>query len=88
MRLADGWGLAWCVAVLVALSAFFSSRPAAAQQFQPPAQSLNISAQTASTWSEANGESVVQLDGPVSIDLDHTHLSAKQAVVWIHDVCG
>src|SRR5205807_3552028 len=75
--------LAWCLAALLLLACVVPA-PALAQ-IQPPAQSLNITARQASTWSDGP-ENVVQLDGPVSIDLDRTHLSAKNAVVWVRDV--
>ena len=92
----SGWGCRFAAAVAItaaSAAAFLSASlfcPGVlfAQQYQPPAQSLNISGTSASTWSAPTGESVVQLDGPVSIDLDHTHLEAKQAVVWIRDVQG
>ncbi|MEO6437457.1 MAG: LPS assembly protein LptD [Tepidisphaeraceae bacterium] len=54
-------------------------------QYQPPAQSLVIAGKDASTWT-ADGANIIQLEGPVTIDLDRTRLSARQAVVWLREV--
>lgn len=51
-------------------------------QYQAPAESISLSAQTAYTWS-LDGTRAVQLLGPVRIELDHNSMSADQAVVWI-----
>lgn len=67
----------WCVwpALLVA-------------QFQSPSEKLLISASAASTWSQGQ-ENVIQLQGPVTIELDRATLSASEAaVVWLSRVPG
>jgi len=76
-------GLAFAAALL--LSALYPASLLA--QVQPPAQSLLITAQQAATWSDGPAN-VVQLDGPVTIQLDRTKLSARNAVVWVRDVIG
>src|SRR5688572_24029750 len=61
--------------------------PAAAvlAQYQPPAQTLTINGKDASTW-QAGDSNVVQLDGPVIIELDQTRMTARQAVVWLREL--
>jgi hypothetical protein len=54
-------------------------------QYQPPAQSLLIAGREASTWTQDRAN-VVQLEGPVRIELDKTVLTARQAVVWLEGV--
>jgi hypothetical protein len=57
---------------------------------QPPAASLIISGREASTWasSERGGASIVQLQGPVTIQIEKTTLTADAAVVWLEAVRG
>ncbi len=51
-------------------------------QSAAPAESLIIDAQHAYTW--ASGETnIVQVEGPVTIQIDRMRLSAKQAVIWL-----
>jgi hypothetical protein len=55
---------------------------------QPPAASLVISGKAASTWADrgGSGASIVQVAGPVTIEIERTTLSARDAVVWIEAV--
>jgi hypothetical protein len=57
---------------------------------QPPAASLVISGRAASTWatSERGGASIVQIQGPVTIEIEKTTLTAKAAVVWLEAARG
>lgn len=56
-----------------------SSLPA---QYQPPSEKLQIIARSAATWA-GQGEDVIQLEGPVTIDTDRARLSAQRAVMWL-----
>src|SRR5262249_42863145 len=85
VRRTEGVGLTMAFAVLIAALPL-PVTPVLAQS-QPPAQSLLINAQQAATWTDG-AESIVQLDGPVTITLDRTQLSAKNAVVWVKDARG
>ncbi|MEA2734344.1 MAG: hypothetical protein QOE14_795, partial [Humisphaera sp.] len=57
---------------------------------QPPAASLTINGTEASTWASADrgGASVIQVQGPVTIQIEKTTLTAKAAVVWIEAARG
>ena len=46
-----------------------------------------MTAKTAATWAEG-ATGIVQLEGPVTIDLDKTHITADNAVVWLTPVKG
>src|SRR5688500_123247 len=76
--------LSWiAIVVVVVLSA--SAIPAQAQlqpQAQAPSEKLHITGQQASTWSEGS-VSVIQVSGPVTIELDGTKMSADNLVVWL-----
>src|SRR5688572_1096960 len=54
---------------------------------QPASESMLIHGTAASTWS-AGGANVIQLDGPVTIELDRVKLSARAAVLWLEPVSG
>ncbi|HSZ56838.1 MAG TPA: LPS assembly protein LptD [Tepidisphaeraceae bacterium] len=54
-------------------------------QVQAPSEKLQITAQSAYTWSMGDTQ-VVQLEGPLTIVLDTATLSAKQAVLWLTPV--
>lgn len=69
-----------CLALACLLS--FPIRFAAAQ-VQPPSEKLLITASRAYTWTDPTGASVVQLEGPVTIELDRATLTARQAVIWL-----
>ncbi len=69
--------------ILVALSLCAAS-PLFAQQ-EAPVDALNIAAARALTWPDGNA-SVIQLEGPVAIELDNTRLTAESAVIWITPV--
>jgi lipopolysaccharide assembly outer membrane protein LptD (OstA) len=65
-----------------AVAAALAWRVPAYGQAQPPSDSFAIQAKTAATWGAA-GTSIIQLDGPVTIQLGHTTLSAQAAVIWL-----
>jgi lipopolysaccharide assembly outer membrane protein LptD (OstA) len=65
----------------VALLALLLALPCAAQN-ETPADNLLITASKAATWNDGP-TNVLQLEGPVSIDLDRTRLTADNAVLWI-----
>lgn len=49
---------------------------------EEPSERLLITANHAATW-DRDGESVVALEGPVTIELDEATLSAQKAVIWL-----
>jgi hypothetical protein len=51
-------------------------------QYQPPSEKLLITAGSAATWA-GDGEDVIQLEGPVTIETDRARLSAQRAVIWL-----
>lgn len=51
-------------------------------QFDEPSEQLKISTNVAATW-DRPGESVVALQGPVTIELDQATLTAQRAVMWL-----
>ncbi len=51
-------------------------------QYQPPSEKLLITTASASTWAQGRG-TVIQLQGPLTLELDHAKLRAKQAVIWL-----
>lgn len=80
MRAGGGFGPIFLAALLLPAALVWS-------QYQPPAQSLLIHGSQASTWTQ-DGDNVVQIAGPVVIELDRTKMSAEHAVVWLRDVRG
>jgi hypothetical protein len=71
-------GIAIVLAALCAsIAVSFAQEPP-----QLPADSLQLNGSHASVWYEEK-TSVVELSGPVHIDLDHTRLTADNAVIWI-----
>ncbi len=66
----------------IALLAVALLQQIAHAQYQPPSQSLLINAGRAATWQQ-DQTSVIELLGPVTVDLDRTHLSADNAIVWL-----
>jgi lipopolysaccharide assembly outer membrane protein LptD (OstA) len=56
-------------------------------QYQPPSDYLNLTAESASTWSSGNSN-VVQLQGPVTIQTDRATMTADRAVVWLTPLPG
>ena len=72
------------IAIACLSLAAYSATPAvpAFGQFDEPSEQLRISTNGAATW-ERPGESVVALQGPVTIELDQATLTAQRAVIWI-----
>ena len=67
---------------LVAASTLLLPATTLPAQYQPPSDKLQITARAAATWSQ-EGEDVIQLEGPVTIETDRARLSARRAVVWL-----
>jgi lipopolysaccharide assembly outer membrane protein LptD (OstA) len=68
---------------LSALAALSLCLPRESQaQYQPPSEKLQIVARSAATWA-GEGEDVIQLEGPVTIETDRARLSAQRAVIWL-----
>jgi hypothetical protein len=64
-----------------------AAEPEPAAQHQPPSQILHLTSRAASTWRDG-AISIVQLDGPVAIELERATLSAQRAVVWLTEARG
>ena len=60
--------------------------PPARAQYEGPARSLTINGSRLHTWTDEGGANVAMVEGPVSIDLDKTRMTARNAVVWISPV--
>lgn len=56
-------------------------------QYDVPADIVQITGSSAHTWRSEN-TTVIQMEGPVGIDIDNTRLSAQQAVIWVTPVPG
>src|SRR4051812_4325856 len=69
------------IALLSSLAICFFTPSSARAQFDEPSEQLHISTTRAATWEHA-GESVVALQGPVTIELDNATITARQAVRW------
>ncbi len=69
------WAAMALAFVLVSWSASLMAQTAPTERFQ-------INAHIASTWTQGN-TSVIQLTGPVTIQLDNASLSADEAVIWL-----
>jgi hypothetical protein len=52
-----------------------------------PSEQLLIAAARATTWTDA-GVDVIQLEGPVTIQLDRATLTADNAVIWLSQIAG
>lgn len=72
-----------CVVIAMGMVALTTSRAIG----QTIAESLLIQAASAATWADRESN-VIQLTGPVTIDLDRTRLTAQQAVIWLRPVGG
>jgi lipopolysaccharide assembly outer membrane protein LptD (OstA) len=70
------------LSALVAASTLLLPATPLPAQYQPPSDKLQITARAAATWSQ-EGEDVVQLEGPVTIETDRARLSAQRAVLWL-----
>ena len=75
----SGIGIAFMVLAIVSF--------ASAQQAPLPADSMQMSCGHALLWTEGTAR-VVELRGLTSIELDHTRLTADNAVVWITPSAG
>lgn len=63
--------------------------PAARGQYDGPAQSLVIAGSRLHTWTDpADGANVAMVEGPVTITLDKTRMTARDAVVWVTPARG
>jgi lipopolysaccharide export system protein LptA len=69
------------------LASLNAPRAARAQQSQLPAGSMQMNGSQATVWNEGR-TNVVELKGPVEIHLDHTRLTADNAVVWLNPLPG
>lgn len=69
------------IAVLSLLSLLLPSQFALGQ-YQPPSDYLLINADRASTWTDGP-TSVIQVQGPVTIQTDRGKLTADRAVIWL-----
>lgn len=56
-------------------------------QFQPPSESLTLHGRTAYTWTDGQ-TNIVQLEGPVTIELDRARMTSGRAVVWLTPIQG
>ncbi len=74
-----------CVAGAVAAVAAFCT-PSRAQT-PPTSDTFIIHAASAATWGQA-GTAIIQLQGPVNIQLDQATLSADGAVIWLRPIEG
>jgi hypothetical protein len=74
------------LAAVVAVAAQSVPRAAMAQA-EGPADHLTIRAQSAATWGEGSAN-VIQLSGPVVIEMDRTRMVADGAVVWLTPLRG
>lgn len=74
--------------ILLILFAFYTllSLPSFGQT-ETPSENLLIRASHASTWNEGS-TNILQLQGPVTVDLDQTHLTADSAVIWLTPARG
>ena len=70
--------------LISALLTFAAGASAQTQpQYQAPSQFLRINGSSTSTWRPEPQTSIVQVEGPVSIELDRAKMSAQRAVVWL-----
>src|SRR5690242_4266097 len=69
-------------ALSLAAASALPALPSFGQTFDQPSEHLAIGSTAAATW-DKDGESIVALEGPVTIELDQATLTAKRAVVWL-----
>jgi lipopolysaccharide assembly outer membrane protein LptD (OstA) len=67
---------------VAALLVVFLAHSSALAQYQAPSDRLILTAKTATTWTDADTD-ILQLEGPVKIELENATLSAEQAVAWL-----
>jgi lipopolysaccharide assembly outer membrane protein LptD (OstA) len=80
------WVRFWKIVIaVVVLTVFHVSQSSA--QYQPPSEILLIDGKSASTW-VSDQVNVIQIDGPVKIELDHATLTASNAVIWLSPAPG
>jgi hypothetical protein len=70
-------GIAIVFAAFLTAASFAQAPPS-----QLPTDSLQMTGSRALLWSQETSN-IIELHGPVTIELDHTHLSADDAVIWI-----
>ena len=56
-------------------------------QSETPSENLLIRGTRAASWNDGP-TNILQLDGPATVDLDQTHLSADSAIVWLTPARG
>ncbi|MDB5302731.1 MAG: hypothetical protein JWM97_280 [Phycisphaerales bacterium] len=71
------------VVILLCALAFFAAPVHA--QYQPPSEKLILTGKSAATWADGP-TNIIQLTGPVTIELDRAKLSADGAVVWLSPI--
>ena len=59
----------------------------AVAQYQAPSEKLFMSGKSAVTWRQGDAD-IIQIEGPVSLELERATLSAKQAVLWLTPEAG
>ncbi|MGB7156464.1 MAG: hypothetical protein WBD40_00275 [Tepidisphaeraceae bacterium] len=72
---------------LIAAAALLLNVAVTSAQSETISERLNVTAGRASTWSEGRSN-VIQLEGPVKIELDNRTLTARQAVIWLTPVAA
>ncbi|MCC6424111.1 MAG: LPS assembly protein LptD [Phycisphaerales bacterium] len=75
------------IAIAVILLAFACWPARIWGQYQPPSESLTLHGQTAYTWMDGQ-TNIVELDGPVTIELDRAKMTSGRAVVWLSPIQG
>jgi hypothetical protein len=68
--------------VVILLSALVCFSVPVYAQYQPPSEKLVLTGKSAATWADGR-TNIIQLTGPVTIELDRATLSADSAVVWL-----
>ncbi len=71
-------GFRWIVIPL--LTALFAASTFA--QAPPASEQLTLTAKSAATWTDGT-TTVIQLQGPIKIELDRAKMSAQRAVIWL-----
>ena len=72
----------WLIALALTVSALVLPGRGALGQTQPPSDKFLVDAGLAHTWNDGISD-IIQLQGPVTIQLDRMELSALNAVIWL-----